>query len=144
MKFTKLSMAYNLKQIKDMLTSQLSFRFVDRCAKIVENNDNRNINHWAKELYAFVSWIMKSTIKPNNKVIDKKLIMDYFFAPCTALESYKVCLNQYRTIKEDKNDYNKFNMYRQFCEEIALHLEKRDLDKFIMEELINKYLLKEF
>lgn len=149
MKFVKiLAMSYELKKIKDELMHNNPRDFASHCAKLMVCDYNyMHIEHWKKELFAFCSWIMTSTIKPNNKRVSKELIDEYYFgACCDSIGSYATALNiawdelHLYGKRNTSKDTELFNDYRTFCNEVSKLLAKRTLTIYNIQELADKYI----
>jgi len=150
MKWIKIiAMSKNLKDIKRDLGDGRSVKFADHCCKIIVTNGRVYFEHWTNEIYGFCSWIMTTTIKPDNRKIDLKMINEYFFGSCCdTLNTFKICLKLQNSIEnknnkwDESNDEVLFENYRNFCKQIAIYLNKNILTPNDVRDFAIKYLIK--
>lgn len=142
------AMSKTLKDVKRDLGDGRSAKFAEHCCKIIVTHGKVYFEHWCNELYGFCSWIMTTTIKPNNRNIDKQLIDEYFFnSCCDTLDTFKTCL-KLQNMNENKDDnWNEsndellFTAYRTFCSEVSNLLTNKSLNQYNLRDLAKELLV---
>ena len=141
------SMSRDLTYVRNKMDSN-GYQFFDHCCKIMITNKPESIKGMIKELVGFCSWIQKITLSKDKKHIKKDLIMNNFFGIgdelslfCSNLDLIYAELNNGEERKDTSKDEILFNNYQKFCDEVATHLENRQLNTITMNQLVNKYLI---
>lgn len=143
-----IAMSKTLSEIKRNLGDDRSLQFAKHCAKLmVCEYDNIHINHWKKELFSLCSWIMNYTIKPDQRIISKDLIDEYYFgACCDTINTYDVTLNiaweelHLYGKRNTSKDAELFNYYRAFCNKVSKLLAKHTLTIDNISDLADKHI----
>lgn len=142
-----LAMSFNLDVVKNKLSDNRAIKFAEHCGKIIIRSKEREVSHWVNELYGFCSWIMQTRIKPNNKPVSKELIMDNFFGYSDSVDTFVPVLNNAYSLyvgsgnRDSSKDEKIFQNYRNFCEQVAELLSRRELTTIKLEQLVNQYLI---
>lgn len=143
-----LSFSKNRSKIIEDLQSDKSNRFYDHILKIIACPNSEKLNHWTSELYSFCDWMQKTTIKPKNKPISKKLMMEYFFNFGETLEIFSKALdNTYIDYNHGNKRLDKtrdemiYSNFKQFCNAVADSLVKMEMNSVRMGDLVRQYLV---
>lgn len=139
------SMSYELKDIRKKLLSGKSDRFIEHCAKILEQPNSINVNHWCDELYFFCDFIIGATVKPDDKHVGRDLIWNTFFAPGNNFSSFQQKLKRRRKQlgkkEDDSKDKEKFDKAYRFFSAVCDKLADDSLDEDNIHDLMNTILL---
>ena len=143
----KIAEAMELKEIKYKLSDNRGEEFINHCEKIILWGETQDLSHWSGELWGLCEWIQRKKLKSTGNPADKQLIEDYFFGWDENENMFVNSLNnfyeeKYNKKREDTSkDKEFFNKFRQFCKEIAELLSEAKLNKAILTNKIQQYLL---
>lgn len=143
----RIAQAMEIKEMKSKLSDNRGEKFVDHCEKIILWGETQELSHWSGELWGLCEWIQRKKLKATGKIADSQLIEDYFFGWDENEDMFINSLNnfyedQYGKPREDTSkDSEKFHKFRQFCKDIAELLSQAKLNKTILAQKIQQYLL---
>lgn len=145
----RIAQAMELKEMKFKLADNRGEEFINHCEKIILWGKGLPLAHWSGELWGLCEWIQRKKLKATGKPPDKQLIEDYFFGWDENENMFVNSLNtfyeeEFHKEREDvlkEKDSEKFHKFRQFCKDIAECLSQAQLNKNILAQKIQQYLL---
>lgn len=143
-KITKDALSMKRKDVVDKLEGSLRMQFYRHCAKIILYPNNSLVEHWVKEMTAFIDWVQYVILKPSNAKIDKNLLRNTFFNLCDSNGTFVSLLKNvesgYEKSNIDKEDEKLYQKFWQFVDEIIDNIVNGKLNVSTMQNLVNQYL----
>lgn len=145
--FEKQGQAFQKKKMIDKLCGNKGGQFAEHCAKIILYPDNREINHWKKELFNLIGDINTYKLKNGNRLSSNE-ILDNFFKSGKEYSDFEEIINStINKMKEKQNVPKEIDMqqkhkdYLTFCENLSEDLAIGEISQTNFYLLADNYLL---